>query len=271
MNKKILLFIMLLNVIFISCENQTQDLEEIDELVLEGYLKAGLPISDFRVTKLIPFGSSDTLVTIDDAQIYIASGNETFLLQSIGDGYYENQDLIIEAGGIYELELEYLGKNISAKTFVPSKPTGVTLSENVIYRTKIEDFGDIQNQVIPEPTELTWVDVSGGNYYFVVVRNLESNPEVINSLFADNDFEFPEIITPPEITTSYFINQFSDITHYGTYGVEVFKVNPEYAELYQTDDANTNSLVEAATNIENAFGIFTGINSDTIYFEVKEL
>lgn len=269
MYKNIFFLITLTSFILFSCDEEPVNLEDIQEVVVEGYLAAGTS-AQIRLTELIVFGNEDSLQTIDDAEVYISSDNETYSLEPIGDGFYKNEDLVFQAEATYNLEFEYFGKTITASTFIPSKTEELSISESLIYRTQINDFTDLQNQDIPEPTEVTWTDPND-SYYFISLKNLEADPELVNNLFADNNIERPEIITPPEVTNTYFINQFRDITHFGNYEVIVFKVNPEYAELYQADDLNTNSFTEAATNIENGFGIFTGVNSDTILFEVKQL
>jgi len=271
MMKKIMILALLSFGTFISsCDDERTTLSDINGVVVEAYLNADRPLTHFRLTQLIPLGSTDTLTTIDDAFISISNNGNTYELLNVGDGFYENTDLIIQSDETYELSLEYFDTEITATTYVPSKLEGLTISDTEIFRTEIADFSDLQNQTIPEPTEVSW-DNLVDSYYFVSIKNLENEPKPINTLFEEFGFEFPELVTPPEVTTNYFINQFGDITHFGDYEVVVFKVNPEYAELYQSDDLNTNSLSEAATNIENGYGIFTGINSDTISFKVKEL
>lgn len=62
-----------------------------------------------------------------------------------------------------------------------------------------------------------------------------------------------------------------NLTQYGRHQVIVFRVNHEYAALYQSTGSSTLSLTQPPTNIQNGLGIFTGVSSDTLYFEVTKI
>jgi hypothetical protein len=61
-----------------------------------------------------------------------------------------------------------------------------------------------------------------------------------------------------------------DLQFFGTYRIILFTVNKEYAELYENVSSSSNNLTNPVSNIINGWGIFTGINSDTLFLEVKE-
>jgi len=44
----------------------------------------------------------------------------------------------------------------------------------------------------------------------------------------------------------------------------LYHLNPEYAALYKFSGNTSLNIREPTTNIENALGIFTGINADTL-------
>ncbi|MEM6966948.1 MAG: DUF4249 family protein, partial [Bacteroidota bacterium] len=169
MFKYIFFLIVVVSIFLYSCNQESVNLEEVQEVVVEGYLIAGAS-AQIRLTELIVLGNGDSLQTIDDAEVYISSDNETYLLEPVGDGYYENEDLVFQAEKTYNLALEYFGKMIQATTFVPSKTEALSISESLIYRTQINDFGDIQNQDIPEPTEIKWINPNE-SYYFIALKN----------------------------------------------------------------------------------------------------
>lgn len=56
------------------------------------------------------------------------------------------------------------------------------------------------------------------------------------------------------------------ITHYGLHRVRVYRVNQEYADLYDTRQQDSRDLNEPLTNIVNGLGIFSAFNSNEIYF-----
>lgn len=59
-------------------------------------------------------------------------------------------------------------------------------------------------------------------------------------------------------------------SYYGTHQIILFKLNSEYAALYENSGTTSQSLTVPPTSIVNGYGIFTGINSDTLYIEVVE-
>ena len=91
------------------------------------------------------------------------------------------------------------------------------------------------------------------------------------ALGVDHKFREETEISVEGAWSNYDINTFRDITHYGTYEVIVFRVNAEYVALYEDNSDGAGSLNEIITNVKNGFGIFTGLNSKKVYFEVKKL
>lgn len=255
----------------LACEEEAI-LPVVDELTVEAFLYAGQPLGSVSFGKVIPFDSVETLVapgTISPI-IRTASG-ETFPLYALDDkGNYGNDELFIEENQNYALEVEYNGQQITAETFVPTAPQNPKLSDTVVKRTRIDDFTDIFNQEPPDPIQVDWT-AEDGAWYFVNVRNIEDDPEPINQLFEDEDIEFerPNFVTEPSIDPIYIINAFQDITHYGTYEVIIYRVNPEYVALYEDNSGSSGSLNEIRTNVQNGFGIFTAVNSTSLFFEVK--
>ena len=79
------------------------------------------------------------------------------------------------------------------------------------------------------------------------------------------------IISEPQISSFYAIFPRREFSHYGTHQIIVYRVNPEYAALYERSGNSTLSLEEPPTNIENGLGIFTGASSDTLYLEVVKI
>jgi len=58
---------------------------------------------------------------------------------------------------------------------------------------------------------------------------------------------------------------------FGTYQIIVFRVNTEYAALFDSSVGSSLSLEEPPSNIVNGLGIFTGLSSDTLYLEVTKI
>jgi len=50
----------------------------------------------------------------------------------------------------------------------------------------------------------------------------------------------------------------------------LFHVLPDYASLYDEKISSSQNLTNPSTSITNGYGIFTGLNSDTLYIRVNE-
>jgi len=52
--------------------------------------------------------------------------------------------------------------------------------------------------------------------------------------------------------------------------VSVYRVNQEYADLYEGRRQDSRDLNEPSTNIENGLGVFSAFNSDSTFFEAYQ-
>lgn len=244
--------------------------------VVEGYLHAGHPVDSIKITQSISYSQADTnLIYLDELEIMIKENDNTFPLYAIGNGIYQNLDLLPEHDKNYELEFTLDGKTISASTYIPEKKeVGISVTSIDMEKVELGSFGN-PGSLSLDPIEITW-DNEEGNYYYVFIKNIEENPEYIN----ENVLQFQEenggqlrfvFISEPQITDTYNINARRELTQFGTHQIIVFRVNPEYAALYESSGNSTQSLEEPPTNINNGLGIFTGVSSDTVYLEVNKI
>lgn len=271
MKNTINILLILLSISFFACEEEAT-LETIDELVVEALLQVGQTVDSLKFSKVISFEAESEPPKPNDLLPIIknADGEEFMLLFTGEEGIYGNPDLIIEEGEVYTLEVTYNGHLVSAETYAPSPPANLTSSETLIEMAKITSFQDLQNQTMPDPIEINW-EGEDDAYYFVQVKNIEDEPEIVNELFASSGFNRPDFLTEPSTTNFYTINTFRDITHFGRYEVIIYRVNPEYVTLYEDNSSGSEGITEIRTNVQNGFGIFTAVNSEKIVFEVKEL
>ena len=256
-----------------ACEQETIATLQTETPVIEGYIFAGQPIDSIRITQSINYAGDDTLLTIDNLVVTISDGTEFAELTPIGDGYYQHPAFIIQENTSYTLEFTFNDKFTTANTYVPYRQA-TEISHEEISMEQIEDFGFGVNQDV-DPIDINWENTEG-DYYYVLVENVDENPEYINlflqEIFEEQGGEFPRFgfITEPQITDQYSINTRQEIQQFGLHRVIVFRVNPEYAALYESASNSSITLSEPPSNVENGLGIFTGISSDTLYFEVKK-
>lgn len=233
----------------------------------------------FQITQSFSYAQTDTTqIALDDLEPLLITQDQEFPIFPVGNGIYQHPEVVVENGRTYRLEFNWQGSVISAETYVPEQ-SPASLSTKQIDMDKIEFNGGFPGGGFPgldptDPVDIRW-DNPEGDYYYVVIKNIEEDPEYINERIAEFEatngglrrFSF---ISAPEITDVYSINPQRDLTQFGTHRIIVYRVNPEYAALYETSGNSTLSLVQPPTNVRNGLGIFTGVSSDTLYLEVNK-
>ena len=273
--KYILIFIFPILLINLACEQEGLQSFETETAVISGYIYAGYPVDSIRITQSISYSQSDSsIISLDELSPSLSDGNTSWNLTSIGNGYYHNPDIIVESETTYQLKFEHKGEEVSAITYVPlAREASISTFEIEMDRIESGGFpGNLGEQA--DPIEINW-DNSEGDYYYVLIENIESNPRYINEFLRDILEENGQLgrfqrISEPEISDFYAINPRRDLQQFGTHRVIVFRVNPEYAALYQSSSNSTLTISEPPTNVNNGLGIFSGLSGDTLYFEVKE-
>lgn len=273
---KILSLFTISTCLFSACEQESIETVESKTAVVEAYLYAGQSVDSISITQSFSYAQSDSnILTLDQLDITFSDFSNPSLLTSIGDGIYQKQDIVIEHGKSYRLEFVWEGEVISAETYIPlKKEAQLSASQIELDKVELGSFGGGAGN-IPDPVEITW-DNSEGDYYYVVVKNIEDEPEYVNEnvaqFQAENGGQSRFIfITEPQIIDFHALDARRDLTQFGTHQIIIFRVNPEYAALYESSGSSTLSLEQPPTNVINGLGIFTGVSSDTLYLEVKKI
>lgn len=271
--KNIYIFIIIPSFLFQSCTEEIDETPYINTVVVAGYLYAGESVNNIKVTSLVPFNADSTEVFyINDAEIDIIHNDNSYrLVLSPGDsGYYHypEEDLEIIAGDTYEFQMEYYGEIINAFTTVPEKPEGLQITTEEIFVEPIYEFYDLRNRDIGD-VDVSWNN-DNGEYYYILVDNIESDPVnidingILEGFIGGRNFSF---ITQPTQFDIYRLRGMS-LQQYGTHRVKLYRINQEYADLYETAEQDSRDLNEPLNNINNGLGIFTSFNSENLYFEV---
>ncbi len=255
-----------------GCVDQDGDVEVTETAVLTGYLFAGIPCDSIRITQTISYSGEDTVaLPIENIDVTITDGTDTYDMQTDGSGYFRNTDLVIESEKNYEVAFAYKDYIVSAQTFIPSKRV-VSISPTYIEMEEQTSGFPGGGPSMPDPIEVTWENEEG-DYYYVVVLNIEEDPEYINDFYEEQDslFQNFRFISEPSVTDYYQIDPRREIRQFGTHRVIVFRVNPEYASLYNVSSISSLNITEPPGNVENGLGILTGVSSDTSFFEVIKI
>ncbi|WP_435354156.1 DUF4249 family protein [Emticicia sp. SJ17W-69] len=277
-------FLMTFQCMLWSCTKTNTVINPGEKPIIEAYLAPNHPAS-MKVYTEIPYSetSEGKSEVIDGLTIKLTGSNgKVFTLKSIGNGQYESakNELIGAAKTIYTMEFDYKGRKVSASTEIPSKPVNFTIDKTEISRTQIDlssgvpnfggggggggPFGGGENTSVT----LTWSNPEN-MYHFVAVENTEASP--VQIVIPPTGATFPSFRFFNEpLTGTNNILRSQSFQYFGKHDVILYRVNSEYAALYQSSGTTSQNLSTPPTSITNGMGIFTGINADTLKFTVKK-
>ena len=113
---------------------------------------------------------------------------------------------------------------------------------------------------------------SDDQLHFIVIENVVTGDPIFPPNFPIPDATLQLIrsfsyISAPTKNTNFQIPGLS-LETYGTYRAKVYRVNQEYANLYDNQIQDSRDLNAPPSNIKNALGIFSAFASDSVFFEV---
>ena len=252
-----------------SCNEGSPVEPSLEQIVIRAYLYAGESVSDIQLTRTILLSSTDSIAPpVNDANVTLRKSGQAYqLMQSPGDsGYYHypGNDLQVRAGDRFDIEVLFQGRTSTAWTVVPPPPDGVTISSDKLVIPSTADFSFFQRD--SSRLVVQWSNLNSALYY-VVIENIEANPEPVTLGSAILNRVRGRFISSPISGNRFNVNILS-ITHYGRHRVNVYRINQEYADLYRSRQQNSRDLNEPLTNIQNGLGVFSAFNSTAVYFTV---
>ena len=268
---------MLAAVLLAGCTEESVLSPDSTLVVVRGYLYADEPVSQIQLTQTLSLGSSDsTAPPVNDAEVALFKGNARYdLVPSPGDSgyyYYPGDGLTVRAGDEFSIEVVYGDQVITAETVVPPPPGNVTLSKERLSFPDFDTLWELRQQGVGMDSirammtlTVSWEGEQDALYY-VVVENLEDDPKAVESQFMRGSMRF---ISRPFSGDQYAINA-NMMSHFGRHEAVVYRVNQEYADLYQSRNQDSRDLNEPLTNIENGLGVFSAFNSGRAEFYFSE-
>ena len=255
-----------------ACDSNTTN-ESDDLLVVEAFLFAGEKVDDIRIKQTIPFGSADSTSTpVNDAVVALIKEGSRYVLTVSGEnGYYEyaGDDLDVEAGDVFELNVQHKDAQITAFTTVPGPPQNVELSGEELSVPNFDiGFGGGGNfDSLSEFFSVTWDNPAEDYHYVVVSSDDPENPDFILPDFVRNFIGDFEIISEPTTANFHEIIPIT-LSWLGPHFVTVYQVNEEYADLYENREQDSRDLTEPPSNVVGGLGVFTAFNGVVKQFEV---
>ena len=252
-----------------GCSDNSITTPNNELVVVSGFLRAGEKTATIKLSNTLTLGYADTIpVAINDAEVFLIKDGMSYRLNPSstmnGDYSYRGNDFSIESGDLFSLLINYRERKITGSTLVPDKPHHLTISRTTFILTNSGyGMGSVQDT---SSIFLKWNNPDSSLYY-VVLENLEINPTAINTSNTQKGIN-RTMIFPPMVTNQFLIGR-RNLMYLGNHRAIVYKVNQEYADLYESRTQDSRNLNEPISNIINGLGVFSAFASDTTLFYVK--
>lgn len=232
--------------ILYSCSKMDYAGEDISQLVVDGVFSPQAT----PVIKLNLLGDTDAVnqIPVTDANVHVFSGDKVydFDLTDAAQGTYgyKGSDFDVVAGRKYKLEIEYGGIVLYAEAVIPYPVKNLELE---VFTDRLDSLGfGVQKYICTN-----WG--SSDNSFFYATLECDSLNDNACDFFYSSNLPFPEkyqYISTEGLIPGYY------------YKMIVYSMTEEYAQYYY-GLPNSGDV----GNIENAYGIFTGINSKSTVFQ----
>lgn len=268
---KLYISIITIFLFLVGCVDETPVESNSNLFVISAFLYEGEPAQNIQITSTLTLGSTDSVAPpINDAIVYLIKNDTKYLLDQNLEmpGYYKytGSELLINAGDIFKIEVNYNNVIAYGETSIPDRPKNLTISDSVLAIPYIS-FQDIKLGLVnPDDYSIVinWDNIDS-SYYYVVLENLESLPTPI---FENVSMQrFTKSISTPSKRGDFVINPLT-VSYFGRYRAVIYKVNQEYADLYESRQQDSRNLQEPLTNIVNGLGVFSAFASDTVWFNI---
>jgi hypothetical protein len=275
MKKRLLFFTFIIaTFFFLQC---SQEEKPSGNYVVEAYIYSNESVKNIKVTETLPIQSTDTIAPlIKDATVILKKLNKEYALQfdeKSNTYFYPQTDLEVRPNDVFDIMVTSKNRIATATTIVPSATKGLTLSDTKIRIPQIQINLYTRDQVTALFASAR-LDVKWNNadkeLHFISVESLDKFDPIFPSDFPPSVitlFRTFRFVSAPNRLDSYQIIGLS-LETYGRYRVKVYRVNKEYANLFDNQTQDSRDLNQPPSNVTNAFGIFSAFASDSAFFEV---
>lgn len=277
--KSYIIYIILFGIVFLSCDDENLNNIAANQFVVEGFIYANEPIDDIRIKSTFPLADEeDTSMPINNATVTIMKDGQRYdLIPSGNDGFYHYpaDDVRVETGDIFNLEVVHNGITATAETIVPTPTRGLKLSTDSLKvpRLQLSQGREVVEEQIrsflqSSSIEATWENAEEDLYFMVVETVKDTIIPIFPGPVLDALAGFRFVSEPTEDSSLTFIG--GTLVSFGTYSVTVYHINQEYAALYENRTQDSRDLNEPPSNVQNALGVFSAFNSQEAFFEVAQ-
>jgi hypothetical protein len=250
-----------------SCQKNS-DADFQDQPVVEAYLVPGSRVN-VMITRKTPYSASASLsgTDINTLDVKVKYGETWYSLAIMGEGVYADTAgrIPVLPDSTYLLSFTFDGNSISSSTIIPLKPASVTQSAASISMAQFDPDNPSWTQ-FPDPVKITFVNTDG-SYYLATVTCIDT---VLVPVYKDSIPANDVLSSQPVNGTEIDIHPMS-IRYFGKNRIILYHITPEYSTFFVQQASTSQNYEEPPTNIVNGLGIFTGINSDTLFLNVIQV
>jgi len=220
-----------------------------DTPVVESYLQEGDNSVTVKVYSMEEYLKNDIKLSKPISQLNPTINNNELTETSSGEYHLDLGTDTIREGQKFSLQFDYNGKSIEASTTVPAPVHSLTVEPQSLELSSSSyfDFSDTTHVLV------SWDDPDNNYYQLYIVSPSSQN--------MPNFGMFNHRVMQPFKGNSYRINA-GEFRVAGTHTIYVYRVNADYAEMY--DFVSASDLANPVSYINNAFGIFTSMSSAKI-------
>jgi hypothetical protein len=255
---KLQLLFLILMIAVSSCKKDNSA-TVADRPVVIGYLLAGHPLT-VKVYQQKAF--SDTAAygpLIGGLQLQLSNGEQTVSLTETNAGNYTYADsAFLQSGKTYTLQFTYTNIAVSATTTIPAQTAGYTAS-----RTEFARLTDATpDEEAATAVRFTWNNPDSA-YHVLVFKNDNAYT------YASSSGNLPSNFTIDVKKAEVYDVTYRQFRYSGLYSAILFTINKEYSDILTTNtNMSSQQINNPPGNIQNGYGIFTGMQADTIRLNI---
>ena len=270
---KHVLFISLLLILGFSCT----DADESDpKFVIEGFIFAGEPVESIKVKEQIGINEPDSIDRlITNAEVILVKEGQEYLLQYNEETYkYFGSDLSVESGDVFKLEVTVGDRSAYAETIVPEPTQGLSISDTQLVIPEIVLSFNLVNELtalfFTERLTARWDNPNEALHFIVVEPVVNEFDSIFPPGFPQEgtDFLSQFKFAPQALEVDTFSIIGIAFETYGRHRAKVYRVNQEYANLFNNPEQDSRDLTAPPSNVVNGFGIFSAFAADSVFFDI---
>ncbi|MEO5928548.1 MAG: DUF4249 family protein [Candidatus Kapaibacterium sp.] len=216
-----------------ACETTSDpgDIPYRERVVVRGELQVGEALWDLRISRTLPLAENYTTekAAITDAVVTVEENGTPYTLHYDATGHYSAPELIIKAGAVYKLSIDWHGKHVTASTVAPS-PVSITSVqlEKATYKYD-PTYTYYVPKVVVHPV---------GNQVYGLSFDYSSNYGPHNFPFDDYSRIMRKSDTAADgtIVLTYSSSGINDISAGDTVAVHLLSFDAPYYDYYITDN-----------------------------------